>query len=66
MVGMGRVNRWMSQEPGGNTGGVQKAETGHSSVSWANGPGGVLAQEEGRVMEARGPGGWAEGVTWRS
>lgn len=36
------------------------------SGSWASGPGGVLAQEEGRVMEARVSGGWAEGVTWRS
>lgn len=40
---------------------VQKAETGHSGVRWANGPGGVLAQEEGRLMEAGGPGGRLRG-----
>lgn len=46
-------------------GAVQSARTGYSKGSQVKGWGEVLAHEKGRVVEARGPGRRADGVTWK-
>lgn len=50
---------------GGSMRAVQNARTGYSKRSQVKGWGEVLAQEERRVLEAGGPGKWANRVMWR-
>lgn len=62
---MGR-GLWWAEWPGPKeaTVAVQSTGTGHSRGSWVKGPGEVLAQEEGRAVEAGRPSRWVDGVTW--